>query len=159
MESGQNFQRLPELHALACGLKALVTQEVAEAIDVLRRACGGHGFMASSNLPRLWGLVTAACTYEGENTVLQLQVNQLRVFKNRVIWTKFYLLLHFAKHKKPSDSPLFAQLQFQSYEKKSKIKLWIVNCSIDYKFYYFELAYVLDLALKVTSTAPIVCPS
>ena len=74
MESGQNFQRLPELHALACGLKALVTQEVAEAIDVLRRACGGHGFMASSNLPRLWGLVTAACTYEGENTVLQLQV-------------------------------------------------------------------------------------
>ena len=81
MESGQNFQRLPELHALACGLKALVTQEVAEAIDVLRRACGGHGFMASSNLPRLWGLVTAACTYEGENTVLQLQVNQLRVFK------------------------------------------------------------------------------
>ena len=75
MESGQNFQRLPELHALACGLKALVTQEVAEAIDVLRRACGGHGFMASSNLPRLWGLVTAACTYEGENTVLQLQVN------------------------------------------------------------------------------------
>ena len=81
MESGQNFQRLPELHALACGLKALVTQEVAEAIDVLRRACGGHGFMASSNLPRLWGLVTAACTYEGENTVLQLQVNQLRGFK------------------------------------------------------------------------------
>ena len=78
MESGQNFQRLPELHALACGLKALVTQEVAEAIDVLRRACGGHGFMASSNLPRLWGLVTAACTYEGENTVLQLQVNPLR---------------------------------------------------------------------------------
>ena len=30
--------------------------------------------MSSSNLPRLWGLVTAACTYEGENTVLQLQV-------------------------------------------------------------------------------------
>ena len=80
MESGQNFQRLPELHALACGLKALVTQEVAEAIDVLRRACGGHGFMASSNLPRLWGLVTAACTYEGENTVLQLQVNPTTLY-------------------------------------------------------------------------------
>ena len=74
MESGQNFDRLPELHSLACGLKALVTQEVADAIDVVRKACGGHGFMASSNLPRLWGLVTASCTYEGENTVLQLQV-------------------------------------------------------------------------------------
>ena len=75
MESeSRNFERLPELHSLACGLKALVTQEVAETIDVLRRACGGHGFMSSSNLPRLWGLVTASCTYEGENTVLQLQV-------------------------------------------------------------------------------------
>ena len=47
---------------------------MAEAIDTVRRSCGGHGFMSSSNLPRLWGLVTAACTYEGENTVLQLQV-------------------------------------------------------------------------------------
>ena len=28
MESGGNFERLPELHALACGLKALVTHEV-----------------------------------------------------------------------------------------------------------------------------------
>ena len=34
--------------------------------------------MSSSNLPRLWGLVTAACTYEGENTVLQLQVGIYR---------------------------------------------------------------------------------
>ena len=74
MESGHNFERLPELHATACGLKALVTHEAAEAIDVVRRACGGHGFMSASNLPRLWGLVTASCTYEGENTVLQLQV-------------------------------------------------------------------------------------
>ena len=74
MDSGHNFDRLPELHALACGLKALVTQEVSDTIDVLRRSCGGHGFMSSSNLPRLWGLVTASCTYEGENTVLQLQV-------------------------------------------------------------------------------------
>jgi len=70
----QNFDNLPELHSLSCGLKALVTQESADAVDVLRRACGGLGFMSSSNLPRLWGLVTAACTYEGENTVLWLQV-------------------------------------------------------------------------------------
>ncbi|XP_059081404.1 probable peroxisomal acyl-coenzyme A oxidase 1 [Tigriopus californicus] len=69
-----NFDKLPELHALSSGLKALVTQECADAMDSLRRACGGHGFMCNSNLPRLWGLVTASCTYEGENTVLQLQV-------------------------------------------------------------------------------------
>lgn len=29
--------------------------------------------MDSSNLPATYGLVTAACTYEGENTVLLLQ--------------------------------------------------------------------------------------
>ena len=65
---------LAELHMLSCGLKALFTQEVADSIDTLRRACGGHGFMSCSNLPRLFGLATAACTYEGENTVMQLQV-------------------------------------------------------------------------------------
>ena len=135
MESGQNFQRLPELHALACGLKALVTQEVAEAIDVLRRACGGHGFMASSNLPRLWGLVTAACTYEGENTVLQLQVNQLRVLNNRSKWTKLHLLLHFANQAKSRLSVCYMHLhglKFKalSYEVKrvSHREEMVCNC-------------------------------
>ena len=70
---------LAELHMLSCGLKAFITQEVADSIDTLRRACGGHGFMSCSNLPRLFGLATAACTYEGENTVLQLQVGNLLV--------------------------------------------------------------------------------
>ena len=65
---------LADLHQLACGLKALVSQEVTESIDVLRRSCGGHGYMACSNFPRLFGMATATMTYEGENTVLQLQV-------------------------------------------------------------------------------------
>ena len=52
----------------------MVTREVSDGIDVLRRACGGHGFMTGSRLPQLWGLATAAQTYEGENTVLLLQV-------------------------------------------------------------------------------------
>ena len=65
---------LADLHQLACGLKALVSQEVTESIDVLRRSCGGHGYMTCSNFPRLFGMATATMTYEGENTVLQLQV-------------------------------------------------------------------------------------
>ena len=91
-------------------VQVVVTSESARAIDQLRRACGGHGFMASSNLPCkgcvfllfasklfkyisshkvqyshdmeqkytslpcIFGMVTAACTYEGENTVLMLQI-------------------------------------------------------------------------------------
>jgi hypothetical protein len=33
-----------------------------------------------SGLPRIFGLVTAACTYEGENTVLQLQIARYFVY-------------------------------------------------------------------------------
>ena len=68
------YENLPELHALSCAIKVLVTSESAAAADQLRRACGGHGFMSSSNLPGIFGLITAACTYEGENTVLLLQI-------------------------------------------------------------------------------------
>jgi acyl-CoA oxidase len=69
-----DYTNLPGLHALACAIKVVVTAESARAVDQLRRACGGHGYMASSNLPCIFGMVTAACTYEGENTVLLLQI-------------------------------------------------------------------------------------
>ncbi|KAK3931837.1 putative peroxisomal acyl-coenzyme A oxidase 1 [Frankliniella fusca] len=68
-----DLERLPELHAMSCCLKALCTSDAATAVEIVRLACGGHGYMKSSNLPSTYGLVTAACTYEGENTVLLLQ--------------------------------------------------------------------------------------
>ena len=72
MDDGE-FGKLAELHAVASCLKAFGAQECSDGIDVLRRSCGGHGFMASSGLPSLWTSATGACTYEGENTVLYLQ--------------------------------------------------------------------------------------
>lgn len=68
-----NFQSLPELHALTAGLKALLTEYSCAGVEVCRRACGGHGFSMLSGLPSLYSYVLAACTYEGENTVLYLQ--------------------------------------------------------------------------------------
>ncbi|XP_063394821.1 probable peroxisomal acyl-coenzyme A oxidase 1 isoform X1 [Cydia fagiglandana] len=68
-----NLERLSELHALACCLKAVSTADTTMYVERCRLACGGHGYMQSSNLPMTYGLVTAACTYEGENTVLLLQ--------------------------------------------------------------------------------------
>ncbi|CAB3239672.1 unnamed protein product [Arctia plantaginis] len=68
-----NFERLGELHALACCLKAVSTADAARFTERCRLACGGHGYMHSSNLPLTYALTTASCTYEGDNTVLLLQ--------------------------------------------------------------------------------------
>ncbi|GBP29033.1 Probable peroxisomal acyl-coenzyme A oxidase 1 [Eumeta japonica] len=71
--------RLPELHALACCLKAICSSDTAACVEQCRLACGGHGYMSSSNLPIIYGMATAACTYEGENTVLLLQTARFLV--------------------------------------------------------------------------------
>lgn len=65
--------RLPELHALSCCLKAVCTYETAKGVETCRLACGGHGYMTCSNFNTIYGVATAGCTYEGENTVMLLQ--------------------------------------------------------------------------------------
>ncbi|XP_058055084.1 probable peroxisomal acyl-coenzyme A oxidase 1 [Anopheles bellator] len=67
------LERLPELHAIACCLKVVTTADTATAVETCRMACGGHGYMTCANFYNTYGFVTAACTYEGENTVLLLQ--------------------------------------------------------------------------------------
>lgn len=70
---GGNLDRLPELHAIACCLKAVCTADSAKYVEQCRLACGGHGYLNCSSFPATYAMVTAACTYEGENTVLLLQ--------------------------------------------------------------------------------------
>ncbi|XP_031201134.1 peroxisomal acyl-coenzyme A oxidase 2 [Mastomys coucha] len=70
----RDFSLLPELHALSTGMKAMFADFCAQGAEICRRACGGHGYSKLSGLPTLVTLVTASCTYEGENTVLYLQV-------------------------------------------------------------------------------------
>ncbi|XP_028031489.1 probable peroxisomal acyl-coenzyme A oxidase 1 [Bombyx mandarina] len=72
MEAGKS-DGLPELHALACCLKAVSSADASDMVITCSRACGGHGYILSSNLPQIYGLIAAACIYEGENTVLLLQ--------------------------------------------------------------------------------------
>ncbi|XP_059058429.1 probable peroxisomal acyl-coenzyme A oxidase 1 [Achroia grisella] len=67
------LDQLPELHAIACCLKAVCSRDASACVEQCRLACGGHGFMLSSNLPIIYGLVTATVTYEGEYTVMMLQ--------------------------------------------------------------------------------------
>jgi acyl-CoA oxidase len=58
---------------MACCLKAVCTADSSKAVETVRLACGGHGYMTCSNLPTTYGVVTATNTYEGENTVMLLQ--------------------------------------------------------------------------------------
>lgn len=68
-----NLTRLPELHAISCCLKAVCTDEAAQAVETCRLACGGHGYLSSAGFNDIYKTVTAAQTYEGVNTVLLLQ--------------------------------------------------------------------------------------
>ncbi|KAL8103166.1 hypothetical protein AgCh_027635 [Apium graveolens] len=63
-----------EAHACTSGLKSLTTSATADAIEECRKLCGGHGYLCSSGLPELFAVYVPACTYEGDNTVLLLQV-------------------------------------------------------------------------------------
>lgn len=65
-----------QMHAMTCCLKAVTTADAAQGVETCRLACGGHGYMASSNFSISYGMVTAASTYEGENTVLLLQTSR-----------------------------------------------------------------------------------
>jgi len=47
---------------------------VQDAIEECRKLCGGHGYLNSSGLPELFAVYVPACTYEGDNIVLLLQV-------------------------------------------------------------------------------------
>ncbi|XP_049632143.1 peroxisomal acyl-coenzyme A oxidase 2 isoform X2 [Suncus etruscus] len=75
----RDFTLLPELHALSSGMKALLSELCTQGTETCRRACGGHGYSMLSGLPSLVTKVTASCTYEGENTVLYLQVARFLV--------------------------------------------------------------------------------
>ncbi|KAL8226739.1 hypothetical protein R6Q57_016571 [Mikania cordata] len=70
----KDFLTLPEAHACTAGLKSLTTAATADGIEECRKLCGGHGYLISSGLPELFSYYVPACTYEGENVVMMLQV-------------------------------------------------------------------------------------
>lgn len=69
-----NFDFLPQLHAMSAGLKAFSSWVSSAGVETCRLCCGGHGYSHASGLPKIYVDCTPACTYEGENMVLMLQV-------------------------------------------------------------------------------------
>ncbi|OIW10848.1 hypothetical protein TanjilG_27794 [Lupinus angustifolius] len=70
----KDFSTLPEAHACTAGLKSITTSVAADGIEECRKLCGGHGYLTSSGLPELSAVYIPACTYEGDNVVMLLQV-------------------------------------------------------------------------------------
>eukprot|EP00250_Pteridium_aquilinum_P017481 c2364_g1_i1 orf=79-2094(+) len=70
----KDFSTLPEVHACTAGLKSLTTSVTADGIEECRKLCGGHGYLCASGLPELYAAYVPACTYEGDNVILLLQV-------------------------------------------------------------------------------------
>ncbi|CEQ41721.1 SPOSA6832_03472, partial [Sporobolomyces salmonicolor] len=65
---------LAETHAVSSGLKTYVSTSVVEGIETVRRAMGGHGFLAASGVGRIYASELPSATYEGDNYILHLQV-------------------------------------------------------------------------------------
>jgi acyl-CoA oxidase len=72
--NNNDFSNLPEVHACTAGLKSITTSVTADGIEQCRKLCGGHGYLCASGLPELYAAYVPACTYEGDNTILLLQV-------------------------------------------------------------------------------------
>ncbi|KAG2119395.1 acyl-CoA dehydrogenase/oxidase C-terminal [Suillus clintonianus] len=72
--ANRDMSLLPEMHALLCGLKVLVTTHGISDIETARRSMGGHGYSAFAGLGRLYVDYLPSATFEGDNFVLDGQV-------------------------------------------------------------------------------------
>lgn len=68
-----NFDKLPELHAVLSGMKAVSTTLASDGMEAARRACGGHGYSLLSGLPTVFTHYVQNVTWEGDNNVMLLQ--------------------------------------------------------------------------------------
>lgn len=65
---------MKETHNCLCLTKAFNSELSMRGLEVCRLACGGHGFSQYSGMPHLIHAYSANVTYEGENTVMYLQL-------------------------------------------------------------------------------------
>ena len=68
-----NFQTMDSTHHLLAGFKAMITDETTKMIEVARMACGGAGFGSFAGFTDAFQNKSPEATYEGDNTVMQLQ--------------------------------------------------------------------------------------
>ncbi|CBQ72769.1 probable acyl-CoA oxidase [Sporisorium reilianum SRZ2] len=72
IESG-DLSLLADTHASSSGLKSLTTLYASDAIEVCRKACGGHGYSMASGLPDFYANYLPNATWEGDSYMLSQQ--------------------------------------------------------------------------------------
>ncbi|RCI04573.1 fatty-acyl coenzyme A oxidase [Rhizopus stolonifer] len=77
------LEMLKETHATSAGLKAFCTWNCLSTIEACRQACGGHGYSAYTGLAGMYQDFAVQCTWEGDNTILALQLGRYLVHSYR----------------------------------------------------------------------------
>lgn len=75
----QTIELLKATHATSSGLKAFCTWGTLQAIEVCRQTLGGHGYSAYTGLSQTYADFAVHCTWEGDNTILALQLGRALV--------------------------------------------------------------------------------
>ncbi|KAI0236459.1 fatty-acyl coenzyme A oxidase [Massospora cicadina] len=70
---------LKEVHATSAGLKAFGTWATLSLIEECRQTLGGHGYSAYTGLSSMYQDFAIQCTWEGDNTILTLQLGRYLV--------------------------------------------------------------------------------
>ena len=70
------IELLKSTHAASAGLKAFCTWGTLSAIEVCRQSLGGHGYSSYAGLAPLYADFAVHCTWEGDNTILALQLGR-----------------------------------------------------------------------------------
>eukprot|EP00899_Mesostigma_viride_P005704 jgi/Mesvir1/15134/Mv14767-RA.1 len=74
MKRSHDETLVADVHALSAGLKAVITNYTASALNVCREATGGHGYASINRLGAMRNDHDIFQTFEGDNTVLLQQV-------------------------------------------------------------------------------------
>ncbi|KAM8712292.1 hypothetical protein ACLKA7_012763 [Drosophila subpalustris] len=128
------FERLPDMHILSCALKVLCTTDGCAGIERLRLSTGGHGYHIVANLSNIYGNAVAAYTYEGENTVLLLQIGRALV----KAWASF----------KQGKAPSSSYAYFESSMRLAEFPKWDNSWECIIKALQFTAAHKTRIAFE-----------
>lgn len=70
---------LKETHGTSAGLKAFCSWKALEIIETCRQSCGGQGYSSYAGLASMFQDFAVQCTWEGDNTVMTLQLGRYLV--------------------------------------------------------------------------------